>query len=64
MKINLALIVSIILAVGLVALGFTAFQISSERQELNGELESRTISLAEDFYRLHLKATEEVWVLE
>jgi trehalose 6-phosphate synthase len=59
MKINLALIVSIILAVGLVALGFTAFQISSERQDLNSELESRTISLAEDFYRLHLKGTED-----
>jgi trehalose 6-phosphate synthase len=55
MKINLALIVSIIVAVGLVALGFTAVQISSERQELNSELEATTRSLAEDFYRLHLE---------
>ena len=55
MKINLTLILSIILAVGLVALGFTAFQISSERQELKAEMEANTISLAEDFYRLHLK---------
>jgi trehalose 6-phosphate synthase len=59
MKINVALILSIIVAVGLVALGFTAFQISSERQELNSELEARTISLAEDFYRLHLEGTED-----
>ena len=39
MKINLALIVAIIVAVGLVALAFTAYQISSERQTLNSELE-------------------------
>src|SRR5687768_16472978 len=57
MKINLALIVSIIVAVGLVALGFTAVQISSERQELNRELESNTIRLADDFYRLHLEGS-------
>ncbi|HET9276998.1 MAG TPA: trehalose-6-phosphate synthase, partial [Flavitalea sp.] len=38
-----------------VALGFTAFQISSERQELKAEMEANTISLAEDFYKLHLK---------
>ena len=55
MKINLALILSIIVAVGLVALGFTAVQISSERQELKGEMEANTMSLAEDFYKLHLK---------
>ena len=55
MKINVTLIISIILAVGLVALGFTAFQISSERKELKAELEASTISLAEDFYRQHLE---------
>lgn len=59
MKINLALIASIILAVGLVALGFTTFQISSERQALNSELESKTISIAEDFYRTHLKDSKD-----
>ena len=59
MKINIALIVSIIVAVGLVALGFTAFQISTERQELKTELEANTISLAEDFYRLRLEGTND-----
>jgi trehalose-6-phosphate synthase len=54
MKINLALVLSIIVAVGLVALGFTAFQISSEREKLNNELEVNTIKLAEEFYKLHL----------
>jgi hypothetical protein len=42
MKINLALILSIIGAVGIVAFGFTAFQIYSERQQLNTELELKT----------------------
>jgi trehalose 6-phosphate synthase len=55
MKINLALILSIIAAVGLVALGFTAFQISSERQKLKTELEIRTVRLAEDFYNKHFR---------
>ena len=55
MKINLALIISIIVAVGLVALGFTAVQISTEREELNQELESKTIRVAEDFYNSHLQ---------
>ena len=59
MKINLALILSIIAAVGLVALGFTAFQISSERQKLNVELEIRTIRIAEDFYNKYLKKFED-----
>src|SRR5665213_1530550 len=53
MKINLALIISIIAAVGLVAFGFTAFQISSERQQLNNELEAKTIQTAEAFYKSH-----------
>ena len=53
MKINLALIISIIAAVGLVAFGFTAFQISSERQQLNNELETKTIQVAEAFYKAH-----------
>ncbi|HEX6191640.1 MAG TPA: trehalose-6-phosphate synthase, partial [Chitinophagaceae bacterium] len=58
MKLNLALVLSIIIGVGLVALGFTAFQISSEREQLNNELELNTIKLAEEFYRNHLKDLE------
>jgi trehalose-6-phosphate synthase len=54
MKINLALVLSIIVAVGLVALGFTAFQISSERETLNKELELNTVKLSEEFYKNHL----------
>jgi trehalose-6-phosphate synthase len=59
MKINLALILSIIVAVGLVAIVFTGFQISSERQKLNTELADKTIRVAEDFYRAFLKGLEE-----
>src|SRR6185436_16551703 len=58
MKINLALILSIIAAVGLVAFGFTAFQISSERQRLKVELEIKTVRVAEDFYNKYLKKFE------
>jgi len=50
MKINVSLIISIILAVGIVAFIFTAAQISSERQKLRGELETRTIRANDDFY--------------
>jgi len=58
MRINLALILSIIVAVGIVALAFTAIQISSERQKLNGELQSNTVRVAEDFYKSHLRHLE------
>src|SRR4051794_34711241 len=58
MKINVALILSIILAVGLVAFGFTAFQIYSERQKLNNELELNTIRLSEEFYTNYLHKLE------
>lgn len=54
MKINLALIVAIIVAVGLVALAFTAYQISSERQTLNSELESKTIRNGDEFFLRYL----------
>ncbi|RYD65146.1 MAG: hypothetical protein EOP84_32155, partial [Verrucomicrobiaceae bacterium] len=54
MKMNLALVTAIIVAVGLVALGFTAFQISSEREQLNSELQARAVRNGDDFYRLHL----------
>ncbi len=49
MKLNIALIVSIFLAVGLVAFVFAWFQISGERQKLNHELETRTTLIAEKF---------------
>jgi trehalose 6-phosphate synthase len=56
MKLNLALIVAIILAVGLVALGFTAFQISSEKEKLNTELETKTIRNGDEFFVKHLNS--------
>ncbi|MFI5188511.1 MAG: trehalose-6-phosphate synthase [Chitinophagales bacterium] len=59
MRINLALILSIIVAVGLVAVVFTAFQIFSERQKLITELADKTMHVSEDFYRLRLKGLEE-----
>jgi trehalose-6-phosphate synthase len=49
MKIDITLIISIILAVGLVAFGFTSFQISQERQQLRSDLAARTTRVAEDF---------------
>lgn len=55
MKLNFALIVAIILAVGLVALGFTAFQISSEKERLNTELTTKTIRNGDEFFQRHLK---------
>lgn len=54
MKLNLALIVAIIVAVGLVALGFTAFQISSEKEKLNNELETKTIRNGDEFFLRYL----------
>ena len=59
MRINLALILSIIVAVGVVALVFTAFQISSEKQKLNNELQSKTVRLAEDFYKNYFRHLED-----
>ena len=59
MRINLALILSIIVAVGIVALVFTAFQISSEKQKLNNELQSKTVRLAEDFYKTYFRHLED-----
>lgn len=58
MKVNLALILAIIIAVGLVAFGFTAFQISAERKQLNSELETKTIRLADDFYSNYLQSLD------
>src|SRR5689334_9717886 len=58
MKINLALIFSIILAVGIVSLGFTIIQTTTERQKLNSELQLKTIRNAEEFYSNHVKQIE------
>ena len=51
MRITVALVISIIFAVGLVAFGFTFFQISSERSSLQNELESRIRNVAEDLLK-------------
>jgi trehalose-6-phosphate synthase len=53
MKVDVSLILSIIVAGGLVAFVFTVFQIASERQRLNNELETRTARLSEEFYQNH-----------
>lgn len=58
MKLNLALILSIIVAVGIVAFGFTYFQISNERGRLNSELEEKVNLIAERFLETNLSAIE------
>jgi len=47
MKINLTIIFSILLAAGLVALGFTSWQAYQERQRLHIDLERRAVLLGE-----------------
>ncbi len=59
MRLNVALIISIILAVGLVALSFTYFQISTEREKLNNELENRISEIANEFSQNNLAAMSE-----
>lgn len=54
MKLNIALVLSIILAVGIVALSFTFYQISSERDKLNNELEARMSYISGEL-NLHIK---------
>lgn len=63
MRLNLALIISIVLAVGIVAFGFTYFQISSERERLNKDLEEKVNLLAQRFVETDLQAIEEKSVL-
>ena len=58
MRINIALILSIIIAVGVVAFGFTAFQISTEREKLNDELKSKTIRNSDEFFDVYLAGLE------
>lgn len=62
MKINLAYIISALLAVGLVALGFTVFQISDERAKLNEDIKSRCSLIADEFSKLsasHIAADQD-----
>lgn len=58
MKLNLALILSIIVAVGIVAFGFTYFQISNERERLSNELEEKVNLIADRFSEANLPAIE------
>ncbi|MBS3915611.1 MAG: trehalose-6-phosphate synthase [Bacteroidetes bacterium] len=51
MKINLALILSIILASGLVSFGFTYYQISSDRTNLNNELEFKVKQVVQEIIK-------------
>jgi hypothetical protein len=51
MKITLALILSIFVAFGMVALGFTIYQISTERTRLTGELETKSREAVEGIFR-------------
>ncbi|MCC6599255.1 MAG: trehalose-6-phosphate synthase [Crocinitomicaceae bacterium] len=54
MRLNFALIISIVIAVGLVALGFTIYQISVERDKLNKDLEIHTADIADEFSQNNL----------
>lgn len=58
MKLNIALILSIIVAVGIVAFGFTYFQISNERERLSNELEEKVNLIADRFSEANLPAIE------
>ena len=51
MRLNLSLIISIIVAVGMVAFSFTFYQISSERNKLNSELEIRSERISEEIFQ-------------
>src|SRR5438094_937621 len=57
MKMNWALIISLILAVGLVSLVFTVSQSAVERSRLDRELETRTVRNTEEFYSTYLSAS-------
>jgi len=51
MRITLTLILSVIVAVGLVAFGFTFFQVASERNRLQSDLETRISKISEELFR-------------
>jgi len=48
MRLTISFILSIFFAVGLVAIGFTFYQSSTEKTKLNGELELRTLQVAKE----------------
>jgi trehalose-6-phosphate synthase len=50
MRLAISFILSIVIAVGLVAFGFTFYQSSTEKTKLNGELEIRTRQVVDDIY--------------
>lgn len=51
MRLNLTLVLSIIVAVGMVTVGFTLYQISSDRTKLNNDLEIRSTRIAEEVFQ-------------
>jgi hypothetical protein len=51
MRITLALILSVIVAVGLVAFGFTFYQVSSERARLQNDLEIRISQISDELLK-------------
>jgi len=59
MKINLSYILSALVAVALVAMVFTFFEVSQERTRLKSELRSRSSMIAEEFASLHVADTGE-----
>ena len=50
MRLAISFILSIIIAVGLVAFAFTLYQSSTEKTKLNGELEIRTRQVVDEIY--------------
>lgn len=50
MKITIRLLVSLLFVVALTAFGFSLYQVSAERKLLSGELERRTVILAESLH--------------
>jgi len=60
MKLNLSLILSIIVAVGLVAFIFTYSQISSEKSGLKKELEIKATRIAEEIFQSNTTLTEQI----
>jgi trehalose 6-phosphate synthase len=60
MKLTLAFILSIIFAVGLVAVGFTFYQSSTERTKMNSELELRTVQVAKEVFQVDSSFFEKI----
>jgi trehalose-6-phosphate synthase len=51
MRLTISFILSIILAVGLVAFGFTFYQSSNEKNKLNSELKLRTVQVEKEIFQ-------------